>query len=458
MSEYYRRRRRRATRISAAVRTLAIAFPLLLAAVRSTAAQETAPPADTGAMLRLGDAYRRLASSNPRLVAARALTRAAQARVSSVTRPPDPQLQLGWMNYELPNLAPMPVLGMVQLQLMQMLPLGGKLGLAGRAASEQVSAATERANDVVWELRSQTAMVYFDLYAADRSLVVARETLRLLQDIERTAQSMYRVGEGQQADVLRAQVEIAKMVEDTLRMLAMRETMSGKLNALLERPIGAPIAAVALPRFPDSLPDRSNLEALAVAERPMVRAGLADARAADVSLKLARKAIWPDLQIGVQYARQGGEMGTENMGSLMFGASIPVFARERQSRMRDEAAAMKQMADADVASMRAETRGKLAEAYANLVRARNLSRLYRTTVLPQSEAAVASALAAYRVGRVDFMTLLDDRMTANKYRQELYAMDADQGKAWADLEMLIGRELFDAGRIAAESTPPRGAP
>ena len=54
------------------------------------------------------------------------------------------------------------------------------------------------------------------------------------------------------------------------------------------------------------------------------------------------------------------------------------------------------------------------------------------------------ALAAYRVGSVDFMTLLDDRMIVNKYRQELYVLEADQGKAWADLEMLTDRALIDS--------------
>lgn len=105
---------------------------------------------------------------------------------------------------------------------------------------------------------------------------------------------------------------------------------------------------------------------------------------------------------------------------------------------------MQRMAEADLAAMRAETRGKVAEAYANLVRARNLTSLYRNTVIPQVEASVSSALAAYRVGGVDFMTLLDNRMTANDYRQELFALEAEEGKSWAELEMLMGRELFDA--------------
>ncbi|HET8586691.1 MAG TPA: TolC family protein, partial [Candidatus Limnocylindria bacterium] len=172
--------------------------------------------------------------------------------------------------------------------------------------------------------------------------------------------------------------------------------------------------------------------------------------------------IWPDLQLGVQVGQRGVTMTsvdqsgapmtdrrTDRMGSLMIGASIPIFARDRQLKMRDEAGAMQAMAAADLAAMRADTRGKVGEAYADLLRARDLVRLYRTTILPQAEATVASALGSYRVGTVDFMTLLDDRMAVNRYRQELATLEGDEGKAWATLEMLTGRELFDANVPAA---------
>jgi len=39
------------------------------------------------------------------------------------------------------------------------------------------------------------------------------------------------------------------------------------------------------------------------------------------------------------------------------------------------------------------------------------------------------------------MTLVDARMTVNTYEQELYALLADYGRALADLERTIGREL-----------------
>lgn len=427
----------------------ALAFAPLLLTAQDAAVFPPLPASQPGTVL-LGDLYTQVQRASPRAAAARSVAQAALARVPGATRPPDPQVQFGFMNYMVPSLAPMTTLGMRQVQVMQMLPLGGKLAMAGQVAGAQAAAATERVHEVTWELRSEVAMSFYDLYGTDRRLEVMRGTVRLLQDIEKTAASMYRVGDGRQADVLRAQVEIARMVEDTVRMQAMRQTMVARLNALLDRPTEVPVGVPVLPQFPDSIPQRAWLDSLAHGNRPMIRAGLEDVRAAEASEQLARKEIWPDLQVGAQYAQRGGEMGgTERMGSLMVGASIPIFARDRQYRMREETSAMKQMAQADVAMMRADTRGKTGEAYANLVRARNLAQLYRTTVLPQAEATVASALAAYRVGGVDFMTLLDDQMTVNKYRQELYALDADQGKAWAELEMLTSRALIDSNRASA---------
>ena len=130
------------------------------------------------------------------------------------------------------------------------------------------------------------------------------------------------------------------------------------------------------------------------------------------------------------------------MGSLMIGASLPVFARSRQLLARQETEAMLRMTQADLRAMKADTRGSIAEQHAALLRARRLATLYRTTIIPQARAALSSALAAYRVGRVDFMTLLDNQMTVNEYRQELSALEAEEGRAWAELEMLTGSDLL----------------
>jgi len=154
--------------------------------------------------------------------------------------------------------------------------------------------------------------------------------------------------------------------------------------------------------------------------------------------------IWPDLTVGLQYGqRRDPEMGIERMGSVMLGFNLPVFARQRQLRMRQEAGAMESMAGAELADARAQVDARIAELLADLGRARTLLGLYRGEVLPQAEAAVQSALSSYRVGAVDFMTLVDAQMTVARYRQELHALMAEYGQAVAELEMAAGRVLPD---------------
>ncbi len=447
------RRCRARTVARAVLMALAVSWALPCA----SAAQAPTPP------MRLGELYARVVHDNPTVSAAKARARAAEARVPGARRPGDPQIQLGFMNYSLPNLGPMPPLDMRQLQVMQMVPLGGKLAIAGRVADAQAGASASRARDMEWKLRNEAAMAFYDLYAADRQVDVARETLGLLADIGRTAESMYRVGEGRQADVLRATVAIARMAQDTLRMHAMREAAIARINALGNRAAEDPVSNAVRPRFPDSLPLRRTLDSIATSGRPSIVAGMQDVQAADAATALARREIIPDLQVAVQYGQRGSNMtdasghtspSIERMGSLMIGASVPIFARDRQMQMRAEAEAMKAMALSELAAMRAETIGGIGETLADLARARDLARLYRTTVLPHAEATVASALASYRVGAVDFMTLLDGQMTVNGYRQELVGLEAEEGKAWARLEMLVGRELLDPNSTAEPGKAP----
>jgi outer membrane protein, heavy metal efflux system len=86
-------------------------------------------------------------------------------------------------------------------------------------------------------------------------------------------------------------------------------------------------------------------------------------------------------------------------------------------------------------------RARIGELLAELTAPESLIVLYRTEVLPQAEANVTSAFASYRVGRVDFMTLVDAQMTPERYSQELYALLAEYGCRIAELEMVLGREL-----------------
>lgn len=392
--------------------------------------------------LTLQSVYARLDAGTPRIAAALASARAAEARIDPARRPPDPELQLGLMNRSLPGFGLDDVLGMNQIQLMQMIPVAGKLGLAAQVERARSAAAGARADDVRWEERARAAMAFYELYETDRSIAVARETQRLLRDLVRTTSGMYAVGEARQPDVLRAQVELARMTEDLVRMEAMRAGAAARLNAVLDRPADAAVGPPSLPEVPAVLPSRDSLERLALVHRPMLRAGGEDVRAAEAAERLAGREIWPDLTLGVQYGWRPMADGTDHMLSLMLGFRLPIWAGSRQLAMRRETRAMRDMADADLAAMAATTRGRVGELDAEVHRDRTLLQLYRTTVLPQARTTVASALSAYRVGGVDFMTLLDARMGENRYRQEIARLEADLGRAIAELEMLVATDLL----------------
>lgn len=394
--------------------------------------------------LTLADVYGSLQRTSPRIAAAQAQAAAAHARIGPVSRWPDPAIQLGLMNRNLPGLGLQDPLGMNQIQVMQMVPIAGKTGLAVKAARADADAEAARAREVGWEVRARAAMSFYDLYQAEQSLATMATARRLLQDILRTTESMYAEGKGKQTDVLRAQVELARMDEELIRMTAMRDGMAIRLNTLRGLSADAPLPIPLLPRLPDSLPDRAALETRALSDRPMLAAGQSRIASADATARRAAREIWPDLTLGVIYGQRpmmGG--GTERMGSFMLGFTLPLAAGSRQHQMTAEARAMAAMATADLEDMRTETRGRIGELHADLTRSYHLAQLYHSTLLPQLRATATAATAAYQSGGTDFMTLLDSQMAITRAEQELARFDADAGKAFAELEMLTATELVD---------------
>ena len=422
------------------------AIPLLLALTVGLAA------APAQAQLTLAEVYDLARSRSPRLRAASALVEAAAAREPGAGQPADPTLQVGVMNLSLPGLrSDMPTTMVPAIQGMQMLPWPGKLGLTRRVAQQETGAAQFDAEEAWWEVRSRAAMAFYDLHEADHHLIVMRETLQLLQDLERVAKVMYGAGEGGQSDVLRAGVEVARMEADIVRMEAMRRAAAARLNGVLDRPTDTPVPFPELPPLPLDVPSGDTLRTWADETRPMLGTGRTRVEQADTRGALARKELWPDPVIGMQYGQRPGDAGTERMVSAMVGFSLPVFARSRQLKMRAEAEAMRAMARADLAEMRAGVHARLGELLAELDRTRTLVTLYRSEVLPQARANAASAFSSYRVGNVDFMTLVDAQMDVNAYEQELHSLLADYGRFLAELEMTIGRALPRTERTLAET-------
>jgi outer membrane protein TolC len=402
------------------------------------AAQASRP----GAPLTLEMVRQRVTTGSPMLQVLAAEAGAAAFRVAPASALPDPMLEVGTLNRDLGSgFALMPYSGMNMVGLRQAFPLGGVRGSSGRAAEARRNAAEADVLAGKLEVRTLASRAFLELWAADRALGVAIETRDLVRASARAAESMYRVGRGRQADVVRAQAEVTRATEEIIRMEAMRREATAELGRLLDHDLDPDTLAVADPPSLAAVPPADSLVALAGANRPVLAAAGARVAAAAAEVDRAAGMRWPEVELGVQYGWRPMEQSTDRMLSLMAEVSLPIWSGRKQNRMLDEARAMAARDTAELRQLAAATRGTVRSAWVRWDEAAKLEALYRGELLPQARTTLAAADAAYGTGEVDFMTLLDAQMTLNRLRQEAFRLVAATGSAIAELEELTGTTL-----------------
>lgn len=396
--------------------------------------------------LRLGDLLLLAEELNPGLGALRHGADAAELREPAASTLPDPVLQLGFMNFGLPDFnSDMPMSMAPSVQLTQTFPWPGKLARQEDIAVRDRDIAAVRVDEASWRLRARTSAVFYEIWSIDRRLEVVRSTLELLEGFREVALAMYGTGSGRQTDVLRADVEIARTTGEIRRMAGRREAVVAGLNGLLDRPSYTPVGVVVADDVPRDVPARSVLEGWALDSRPLLAETTLGVERATAAAARADREIWPDLRVGIAYGQRDRGLGTEHMGSAMVGLTLPVFAGSRQHALRDAAFAEQRLARARNTEARAQVSATIGALMADLEAARVLVDLYRDEVVPQARTNVESAFSAYRVGRVDFLTLVDAQTTANRYEGELYALFANYGMTLTALESAVGRAIPSDG-------------
>ena len=388
---------------------------------------------------------------NPRLQTAAHDVDAFRAREPGAGVLPDPFLRIGVANLALPDLGTdMPASMAPTIHASQRIPLPGKLSLRGRIARESTAVREARARDLWWQVRAEAAEAFYALYRVESQLEVKRETLSLLTDFERVARSRYTAGTGPQADVLRASVEVARMDADMERDRAVRKAVAARLNALMNRPSETSVPSPAVAALPAETPSREELRTWARESRPFLEEVRTEVTRAESRRALAHKEIWPDFTVGLQYGVGWMNGDARSMGGAAVGFSVPLHAGKRQLKARDEAAAEERAARARLEEALAFVDARIEEILAEVERARTLLALYREEILPQARATVESSFASYRVGAVDFTTLVDAQMAVNRFQVEYHALLASYGTALAHLEMTVGRDLPVAASLTVE--------
>jgi len=410
-----------------------ICFTACLAALWSPLALGAQTP-DT---LRLADVVAEARQANPMLQATRFAADAAAERVSGAGALPDPMLTLGLRNRPLADFGTDEPMTMNSIGLTQRLPWPGKLGFSEDRASHLALAAELDADEMEAALLARVKTTYYRLAFMDRALGIMEATRNLLRDLLEVANAKYAVGTGLQQDILQAQVAVARMTADITVVRQNRVAMAARLNALLGRPATEPVGTLELRQPGDVLPTVEGLMRIAAENRPAIRAARERALAAGAGYRAARREVYPDFTVGFGY---GQRPQFDDMATVEVGISLPVWAGSRQLPKRREMQAMQAMEEARALDLHNETFARLSELRAAAERARELTGLYETSIVPQAMAAVESALSAYRVGGVDYMTLLSNQMTVNQFEIERVRLAAEYHESVAEITALTGTE------------------
>jgi outer membrane protein TolC len=369
-------------------------------------------------------------ANNPELQVAAALVRAARQRPAQASALADPVLAMGYTNEGWsPSLGTLPDASLA-VMLSQDLPFPGKRRLRGQIASLEADQAEQQLARARLAVGAAVRRAYFGLLQSRALVDLTREQSDVWRQIEGVARARYSVGQGNQQDVLRTQVELTRAGQALAEEEAEASIRLAEINRLLGRPAEAtlaPSASLAAAAAPGAMP--AELERLRAVSPELSGARTAIDRAR-LAVELARKEYRPDFTVRGGYMNRGG---LDPMWQAGVSLNLP-FSRARRAGAVAEAEAVLAAARSRLEAVELQLRLRTQERLAQLVAARDIATLYREGIVPQDGMSVEAAIASYQAGRVPFITVLESLTTQYGDRSTLVRLMASQARIRASLE------------------------
>jgi outer membrane protein TolC len=331
------------------------------------------------------------------------------------------------------------------LELSQKFPFPGKRRLRSEVAGEQAQADEYVYKDKVNEIRAKVVIAYWGLSLAQTNYDLTQKNKQVWEQVVQVAETRYGVGQGMQADVLQAQVELGNYLDRLFQWTQKQESFRADLNALRSKPPQTPVSR------PQALkPRRFSLkvdELLAQAEtRPQLQALKFIIAKQEKAVDLARKEYLPDARLSVGYGfretlappinQKQADMFT---GSVMF--NLPIWVGSKiKPKIREEQAKQGAAKDAHQSALN-QLAAAIKDRHAKLQRLAKQISLFDQGIIPQARQAVGAALASYQVGALPFNQLYQNQIAVYNAEMQLEEYLKDFEENWAELEWLVGQEL-----------------
>jgi outer membrane protein TolC len=385
--------------------------------------------------------------NNPEILAARKKWEVYKEKVPQAYALEDPMFGFGIVNLPTNFSFKDEDMTMKEFSLSQKFPFPGKRPLMKEMAEKEAEAVfneiQEKANRIIREVKA----TYYELSYNYRSTEITQRNKEILETFVKIAETQYAVGMGIQQDVLKAHVEVSKMVDELIMLGQKKRALGAKLIALLNRSpeslMGKP-EEVTFKKLPFTI---EELQKMALDVNPTLKGMKKMIEAKEKAYALAKREYYPDFNFRFAYGQRdnGPEMKRRDMLSGMMEMNIPIFYKSKQDRKVAEIKADILGAEAQYRAMKNEVLFMITDMSSMIQRVERQIDLYKTGIIPQASLQINSAMSAYRVNKADFMTLLDSQMTLYKYELEYHQALTEYEKNVANLEATVGKRLFERG-------------
>lgn len=380
--------------------------------------------------------------SNPELAAYEKNRLVAAARIPQMGSLDDPMVNVKTMEAPASDVFNSSRWKYVNVELMQVIPFPGKLSKRETIAEIMAEHAHHDYQEKLLDIVYRAKVAFFELYYIQRVLEVNTENVNLLNQFVQSARTRYAVGTVANPDLLRANVELAKLANEQITLEQKEETAKAMLNTLLNRPPQSMLGTTVVKEETSEEYDLEKLQQVALQNRPMVRHDSLSIVQTQVNLALAKQQYLPDFRVSLEYVTSplDGFRGWTGM----VGMSIPFspWTLGKRSGEIQEQEADFQVMQAIYQNTKNMILFSVKDALVKVQTARRLVDLYRETVLPQSNQSLQATFAAYQTKQIDFLTLLDSQRSLKMFQMEYYQAFADYGKSLSELERAVGWRLI----------------
>ncbi len=383
--------------------------------------------------------------NNPDLRAAERRWQASLARIPQAGALPDPVVSLNLLNVPITTFAfDQEAMTGKQIAFTQKFPFPGKLGLKENIARENAAVMEAQVAELRNQLIKNVKYTFYELCLIDKSIVTVEKTMRALKEFVRVTETRYSVGSGLQQDVLRAQVELSKMIDKRIQLRQKREALEARLNVLLNRPVGSPVPLSPQLRFVPYNATLDSLKHLADSHRPLLQAWQSVIRQNRQQVRLARKNYLPDFSITLGYSQRdrlkNGGIGADFFTGKL-NIQVPLYFWRKQRKQVEETRFNLSSVEQKYQQVRNQVYGVLDKSLQDIQQYARLLNLFQTGIIPQAAQSLQSALAGYQTDKVDFLTLITNQINLFNFELDYYRVLSGYYKSLADLEAATGIEI-----------------